>query len=44
MVFDIIKGILNFTNDKKGVPSAYAYGRSYFVLKHEVRLRCTITN
>lgn len=42
--FDRVKyGVVNITNDKKGVASCKGYGNSHFVLKKEVRNRCTFT-
>lgn len=37
-------GTINFTNDPKGVRACSSYGPSYFLLKKEVRYRCTITD
>ena len=37
-------GGLNFLNNPKGIESAYYYGTSYFLLKHDVRKRVSITN
>lgn len=37
-------GVINFTNDPKGVNSCASYGQSYFLLKQHVRERCTFTD
>jgi len=37
-------GCLNLTNDPKGVSSATQYGTSYFIMKHSIRWRVTITS
>ena len=37
-------GVINFTNDPKGVNCALGYGQSYFLLKNHVRSRCTMTD
>jgi plastocyanin domain-containing protein len=37
-------GVINFTNDPKGVSCASGYGPSYFLLKSHVRERCTFTD
>lgn len=37
-------GVINFTNDPKGVNCALGYGISYFLLKEHVRNRCTMTD
>lgn len=37
-------GVVNLTNDPKGVASATQYGTSFFVLKHALRWRCTFTS
>lgn len=37
-------GVINFTNDPKGVNCALGYGISYFLLKQHVRNRCTMTD
>lgn len=37
-------GVINFTNDPKGVASCVSYGNSYFLLKEHVRERCTFTD
>lgn len=37
-------GVINFTNDPKGVKCASTYGPSYFLLKTHVRERCTFTD
>ena len=43
--FERVKyGVINFTNDPKGVPCAKIYGPSYFLLKSNVRDRCTFTD
>lgn len=43
--FERVKyGVINFTNDPKGVQCAKAYGPSYFLLKSHVRDRCTLTD
>ena len=36
-------GVINFTNDPKGVAICAGYGKSYFLLKEHVRQRCTFT-
>jgi len=35
-------GVVNFTNDPKGVNVLRQYGDSYFLLKEHVRERCTV--
>ncbi len=43
--FERVKyGVINFTNDPKGVQCAKSYGPSYFLLKSHVRDRCTFTD
>lgn len=43
--FERVKyGTMNFTNDPKGVRACSGYGNSYFLLKEEVRDRCTLTD
>jgi len=43
--FERVKyGVINFTNDPKGVSCAKGYGPSYFLLKSHVRDRCTFTD
>lgn len=43
--FERVKyGVINFTNDPKGVKCANSYGLSYFLLKSHVRDRCTFTD
>ena len=43
--FERVKyGVINFTNDPKGVQCAKIYGPSYFLLKSHVRDRCTFTD
>jgi hypothetical protein len=43
--FERVKyGVVNFTNDPKGVKKAEQYGASYFLLKSHVRDRCTLTH
>ena len=43
--FERVKyGVINFTNDPKGVRCCSGYGASYFLLKPHVRHRCTFTN
>ena len=43
--FERVKyGVINFTNDPKGVSIASMYGPSYFLLKEHVRERCTFTD
>lgn len=43
--FERVKyGTINFTNDPKGVNSCRGYGNSYFLLRSEVRERCTLTD
>lgn len=43
--FERVKyGVINFTNDPKGVKCALSYGQSYLLLKEHVRPRCTFTN
>ena len=43
--FERVKyGVVNFTNDPKGVNCASGYGASYLLLKENVRHRCTITD
>ena len=43
--FERVKyGVINFTNDPKGVNCAKSYGPSYFLLKSHVRDRCTFTD
>lgn len=43
--FERVKyGTINFTNDPKGVNSCRGYGNSYFLLKSDVRERCTLTD
>jgi plastocyanin domain-containing protein len=37
-------GVINFTNDPKGVNCAVGYGQSYLLLKEHVRARCTMTD
>lgn len=37
-------GVINFTNDPKGVNCAVSYGVSYILLKEHVRNRCTVTD
>ena len=37
-------GVINFTNDPKGVGACLSYGQSYFLLKPHVRERCTFTD
>ncbi len=37
-------GVINFTNDPKGVEQCLSYGQSYFILKPHVRKRCTFTD
>lgn len=37
-------GTINISNDPNGVRACYSYGNSYFVLKKEVRQRCTLTD
>lgn len=37
-------GVINFTNDPKGVNCAVGYGQSYMLLKNHVRERCTMTD
>ena len=37
-------GVINFTNDPKGVSVCSGYGQSYFLLKEHVRERCTFTD
>lgn len=37
-------GVINMTNDPKGVNCATGYGLSYMLLKESVRGRCTITD
>jgi hypothetical protein len=37
-------GVINFTNDPKGVGACISYGHSYFLLKEHVRHRCTFTD
>ena len=42
--FERVKyGVINFTNDPKGVGACVGYGQSYFLLKEHVRQRCTFT-
>lgn len=42
--FDRVKyGVVNFTGDKNGVSVCKGYGNSYFLLKEQVRKRCTFT-
>lgn len=43
--FERVKyGVINFTNDPKGVSVCSGYGQSYFLLKQHVRERCTFTD
>ena len=43
--FERVKyGVINMTNDPKGVNCATGYGLSYMLLKDTVRGRCTITD
>ena len=43
--FERVKyGVINFTNDPKGVGACVGYGQSYFQLKQHVRARCTFTD
>ena len=43
--FERVKyGVINFTNDPKGVSAAASYGPSYFLLKEHVRERCTFAD
>lgn len=43
--FERVKyGVVNFTNDPKGVSCCASYGQSYFLLKEHVRQRCTFTD
>lgn len=43
--FERVKyGVINFTNDPKGVSCAKNYGGSYLLLKPHVRPRCTMTD
>ena len=43
--FERVKyGVINFTNDPKGVGACVGYGQSYFLLKEHVRPRCTFTD
>ena len=43
--FERVKyGVINFTNDPKGVGICAAYGKSYMLLKEHVRERCTFTD
>lgn len=43
--FERVKyGVINFTNDPKGVNCALGYGISYLLLKEHVRARCTMTD
>lgn len=37
-------GVMNFSNDHKGVKSCSQYGSSYMVLNYDVRRRCTISD
>lgn len=37
-------GAVNITNDPKGILSAKGYGKSYLILKDQVKARCTITH
>lgn len=43
--FERVKyGVMNFTNDQKGVSCALGYGRSYLLLKQHLRSRCTVSD
>jgi hypothetical protein len=43
--FERVKyGVINFTNDPKGVKCCSGYGGSYLLLKEHVRERCTFTD
>ena len=43
--FERVKyGVINLTNDPKGVNCALSYGQSYLLLKNHVRARCTMTD
>ena len=43
--FERVKyGVINFTNDPKGVKVCAGYGASYLLLKEHVRERCTFTD
>ena len=43
--FERVKyGVINFTNDPKGVNACVSYGQSYFLMKDHVRERCTFTD
>lgn len=43
--FERVKyGVINFTNDPKGVNCCSGYGASYMLLKEHVRERCTFTD
>ena len=43
--FERVKyGTINFTNDPAGVSACRSYGNSYFLLKSDVRERCTFTD
>lgn len=43
--FERVKyGVINFTNDPKGVQCAKSYGPSYLLLKSHIRSRCTMTD
>lgn len=43
--FERVKyGTINLTNDPNGVQCCSGYGASYFLLKEDVRKRCTFTD